>query len=335
MIYFACKIDYNKIRRKDGQTTMATYAVGDIHGCFDEWLELKNRIESEDADAQFILVGDIVDRGPKVYDMLMWAIENISETGKYQMVIGNHEEEKLKWLNSYFNQVEWAEESGDKFNLINMPSDNYDFQSMCLDRGLNDKQLMKIRDWFNNLAYYKELYINMEKGKQRFIIVHADLPYDCVNKDGSFKKRSINKKTTDAIERLRLIKKREKIVWNRNNYGNNVTTHTIVVHGHTPTILRECVNFGARSGMIWFNHKDINIDCGAVYKLTCGNEFPEGNLAALRLEDLKEYYLFNDFLMEHGDTEKSEISEMLRRCPDSRLLKKKKLDNDFVNVYWL
>ena len=39
---------------------MATYVVGDIHGCYDEWIALKDRIEGRDKQAKFILVGDIM-----------------------------------------------------------------------------------------------------------------------------------------------------------------------------------------------------------------------------------------------------------------------------------
>lgn len=70
---------------------MGSYAVGDIHGCFDEWIEFKNKIEYLDKSARFILVGDIVDRGPKENDMIGWALKNITKTGKYRMIIGNHE----------------------------------------------------------------------------------------------------------------------------------------------------------------------------------------------------------------------------------------------------
>ena len=35
---------------------MATYVVGDIHGCFREWISLKSKIEALDQRAEFILV---------------------------------------------------------------------------------------------------------------------------------------------------------------------------------------------------------------------------------------------------------------------------------------
>ena len=49
---------------------MSTYVVGDIHGCYNEWLAFKNRLEQEDKDAKFILVGDIIDRGQSTVDSI-------------------------------------------------------------------------------------------------------------------------------------------------------------------------------------------------------------------------------------------------------------------------
>ena len=77
---------------------MGTYVVGDLHGCYSEWMQLKDRIEAQDKDARFILVGDIIDRGKETYQLVIWAMENITPNGKYQMVMGNHEKEKVDWI---------------------------------------------------------------------------------------------------------------------------------------------------------------------------------------------------------------------------------------------
>jgi len=38
------------------------------------------------------LVGDIVSRGTEDAQMLAWAYENVTLDGKYQMVLGNHDD---------------------------------------------------------------------------------------------------------------------------------------------------------------------------------------------------------------------------------------------------
>lgn len=75
---------------------MGTYVVGDIHGCYDEWMALKHTIECQDRKAVFILLGDILDRGRKTRRLLIWCMLHISKNGRYQMVIGNHEYEQVK-----------------------------------------------------------------------------------------------------------------------------------------------------------------------------------------------------------------------------------------------
>ena len=50
---------------------MATYAVSDIHGCYDELMELVKIINFSDEDTLYVL-GDCVDRGPKPVEVLTW-----------------------------------------------------------------------------------------------------------------------------------------------------------------------------------------------------------------------------------------------------------------------
>lgn len=47
------------------------YVIGDVHGCFKEMLALLKKIEENDPEALIIFVGDFIDRGPAVRDVLM------------------------------------------------------------------------------------------------------------------------------------------------------------------------------------------------------------------------------------------------------------------------
>ena len=77
------------------------YVIGDVHGCYEDFLLLKEKIEKRDPEATIILTGDFLDRGPEVWEMLGWAIENIRSGGKYQSVLGNHEEMVLEWYREW------------------------------------------------------------------------------------------------------------------------------------------------------------------------------------------------------------------------------------------
>ena len=63
-----------------------------------------------------------------------------------------------------------------------------------------------------------------------------------------------------------------------------------IVHGHTPMIVPDCKFCGAVPGKIFFTPKDINVDCGEVFR---GHRHKEGNLGSIRLEDLEEFYVRN------------------------------------------
>ena len=41
------------------------YVIGDVHGCYEDFLLLKEKIEKRDPEATIILTGDFLDRGLK------------------------------------------------------------------------------------------------------------------------------------------------------------------------------------------------------------------------------------------------------------------------------
>jgi serine/threonine protein phosphatase 1 len=72
------------------------YAVGDIHGCDDQFAALMTAIETDDAargaaDTTVILLGDLVDRGPDSAGVLRRARAWQSRR-KVRILAGNHEE---------------------------------------------------------------------------------------------------------------------------------------------------------------------------------------------------------------------------------------------------
>ena len=267
---------------------MGTYVVGDIHGCYDEWIELKNSIEEQDSEASFVLVGDIVDRGPKVMEMINWAVENITKNGKYQMICGNHELEKIWWFEDFLEYCDRYSVKDKDYSL--WTSDGYDFQRTLVCNNIPLEQVQEIVQFFERLPLFKEMYINTGKrrGKQHYVIVHAYLPSDCINKDRSVKKRALTypRNCTDTGRMTKVKERQSEMVWARNYCGYSWLDSTIVLHGHTPTITDNIFDMCAEKGRICYQKNDINLDCGLVFRRE------ESNLAAIRLEDLQEFYLY-------------------------------------------
>ena len=71
---------------------MATYVIGDIHGCFDTLQALWPRLGFDERRDRLWLVGDLVNRGPKSLETLRWA-KDLSERLDERMwvVLGNHD----------------------------------------------------------------------------------------------------------------------------------------------------------------------------------------------------------------------------------------------------
>ena len=96
--------------------------------------------------------------------------------------------------------------------------------------------------------------LNVTVGEKEFLLVHACPPDICGMVD-------------------------EYMVWDRVDVNAIDCTNRTVIIGHTPTMF---YTDGVCTGILHGENGALNIDCGCVYG---------GQLACVRLDDLKEYYI--------------------------------------------
>ena len=75
--------------------------IGDIHGCYDEVSELLDAIDWSPQSHILILTGDLIDRGPKIKETLMFAMN----TPSVYSLMSNHEQKLLRYLRGHHVQT--------------------------------------------------------------------------------------------------------------------------------------------------------------------------------------------------------------------------------------
>ena len=71
---------------------MATWVIGDIHGCFDSLQDLWSQLDLDPGEDRLWLVGDLVNRGPKNLEVLRWGRRLSGLMGeRMAVVLGNHD----------------------------------------------------------------------------------------------------------------------------------------------------------------------------------------------------------------------------------------------------
>lgn len=86
-----------------------TYVIGDLHGCYDEFIELTEQIGITEDDL-LISLGDIVDRGNKSVELY----EYFKKRENSIVLMGNHERKHLKGILSYSQEIVKVQ-FGDKY----------------------------------------------------------------------------------------------------------------------------------------------------------------------------------------------------------------------------
>lgn len=246
------------------------YVIGDVHGCYAEMMKLLQKIEEQDENAVIYFVGDFVDRGPDVWKVLTWAMENITPDGKYRAVRGNHEELILEWYDQWkwwYTDVKGTDSTRD----WREPKTKYDFYQRLEERNmLHPERIEPILAFFRSLPYNRLVTVKGADGEEvNYRIAHA----------WHYQYENISRKDQDYAN-----------LWERNLCGNE-NSGEIIVHGHTPVLPDAFWTLPEEAGgKVYFEKKSnsINVDGGCCYKRYMPS-YP-CMLCGICLETLEEFY---------------------------------------------
>lgn len=87
---------------------------GDLHGCLDEFKELRKKINPSSHDRE-IVVGDILDKGPYSKELVRFLREN-----KIESIVGNHEDKYLRYKRHHENFLATGKEIPMKFGEVKL-----------------------------------------------------------------------------------------------------------------------------------------------------------------------------------------------------------------------
>ena len=260
---------------------MNTYVISDIHGCYDDFMNMLKQIGFNEKD-QLILSGDYIDRGIQNFEMLKW-IEN----APYNVVSikGNHDVEFAQCvsiISSFIKKLGIKVDTNEdllkvysviKEDLNNSMFDYYGtLKQLISDCDIVLSDLNNWKKMIDDMPYYFKISINGEK----HIITHA----------GYITNENFNmvQNQYDDIESFYIYAREDSI-----KYGGQ--KNSTVIFGHTPTV----VYSGFYNNGNVYKHIDrrnnctfYNIDCGKVYY---SEKYKNAKLACIRLEDKKIYYI--------------------------------------------
>jgi serine/threonine protein phosphatase 1 len=267
------------------------YITSDIHGDFSRFSQLLEDIKFSSNDKMYIL-GDVIYRVDKSFKLMKY----IMDTPNIYMLLGNHEKLFLEIMDMIDNEY--------VLNIIKNVLDNKidiedGIKSICLlNKDLIEQcNIIQLHHWrwllkstgegYSLLKDFLSFNVKEREDIKKFML---QLPLYYIEGDYLLVHSGIDASVEyNTLEELLqkqtiydFILARDKFIYNpaiKDKIGK------IVVFGDTPTMN---IEGNENKGKIWYdkkhNYDKIGVDCG------CG--FEDGYLGCLRLDDMKEFYVY-------------------------------------------
>ncbi len=218
---------------------MRSLVISDIHGCYEEFCLLLDKVNYCAAEDRLILLGDYIDRGPNSKQVIEKVIELVNNDEAIALK-GNHDLMLVNWLKQPEESMEWYFRNGGfetVKSLVETAGMPINFDSACTWSKQIKNGYQKQLEFLEQLPLYYE--------DEKHIFVHAGIqPF------------LDDWKETTAHD----------LIWIRDTFlENKHKQEKSVVHGHTPNQLLHGVDD------IYFGDMKIGIDggCAFGFQLNC------------------------------------------------------------------
>ncbi|HEY8364863.1 MAG TPA: metallophosphoesterase [Haloplasmataceae bacterium] len=193
--------------------------IGDVHGCYDELIMLLKKLNYEIDNnkvkhkemRKVIFVGDLVDRGPKIVEVLKLVMSMVYDQVAY-CVQGNHDNKLYRKLEGRNVQVK----NGLEESLSQLTNESDFFK--------ND-----VKKFLKNLDYY------LIFDDYKLVISHAGLKEEYIGKTSKkIFEFTLYGETTNETDEFGLP---IRYLWAKDYHGK-----PLVIYGHTPNLEPLCIN---------------------------------------------------------------------------------------------
>lgn len=268
---------------------MATYAISDIHGAYDEFVRLLRKINFRlDGSDTLYLLGDYIDWGEQPLKTLL-LVKQLDETYDFvHCVPGNHEVMFLQTIEAGYDGCH----SSDAVDLWLYA--NHGIQTWNEYCDLSDDQARELAGWLRT----RRLSYTARVGGFSFMLAHA-YPYYY---DLAYTPEEERRCRQNAVWHRMLLRENPFDGYRgQEHYDCLICGHTISDTYHAASRadgLESSLPLQPAGNRIFFGEHFIDIDCGA----KCMGLDPRAGqaalsavmraqLSALRLEDMEEFYV--------------------------------------------